>query len=88
MILSSSWEVMKSAEKLASLLPNNVNKAKIISQLYAGKWEIVEGKRGIFHQINHLSWRNSFGDKIQKFLIFDGTILFHRMEDKFQVSLH
>ncbi len=29
--------IMKSAEKLASLLPNNVNKAKIISQLYAGK---------------------------------------------------
>lgn len=27
----------KSAEKLASLLPNNVNKAKIIAQLYTGK---------------------------------------------------
>ena len=35
--MENDKEVMKSAEKLASLLPNNVNKAKIISQLYAGK---------------------------------------------------
>ena len=35
--MENDKEVMKSAERLASLLPNNVNKAKIISQLYAGK---------------------------------------------------
>ena len=35
--METDKEVMKSAERLASLLPNNVNKAKIISQLYAGK---------------------------------------------------